>query len=193
MKVQVILDASAATLTVHAEGYSPAIAPDRVAATIASIIANALTEPPAPARSCTADEQVPPAAGLRQADPAPFDPARPAARPVGQRPETARITCPRAALSDAPAVPPVAAQPVATQPVGSEVAAGVVAAPRVPTGDRDLDEPLRRAALELLDQGLSDDQVCSQLGISQPRLLRLDDLDREFLAPPADRFAAVTA
>ena len=34
---------------------------------------------------------------------------------------------------------------------------------------------LRRRALELLDAGRSDTQVCAQLGISQGRLLRWDD------------------
>lgn len=181
MKVQVVCDSAAGTLSVHVQGYRPAIAPARLAAALASIVENALTEPPAPTRPVPADEQPRSATGTRQADPATLDTACPAAPPAGRRPAPVRTTCSTAAV------------PVATPPVGSAVTAEVAVAPSVPAGDSEPDGPLCRTALKLLDDGLTDDEVCARLGISRSRLLRLDDPDREFHAQPADRFAAVTA
>jgi hypothetical protein len=89
-------------------------------------------------------------------------------------------------MAEAPAV-----RPVATKLVAPEVVAEVV--PDVPAGDSGRDGPLRRAALQLLDDGLTDDQVCAQLGISRSPLLRWDDPDGEFLPPLVDSLAAVIA
>jgi hypothetical protein len=186
MKVQVVRDGAAGTLSVHVQGYRPAVEPARLAAALASVVENALTERPAPTRPVTADEQPRSVTGTRQADPATLDTARPAAPPAAQRPAPVRTTCSTAAA-------PVAAPSVAAPSVGSAVTAEVAVAPSVPAGGSEPDEALRRTALTLLDDGLTDDQVCARLGISRSRLLRLDDPDREFRARPADRFAPVTA
>lgn len=152
MRIQVVRDSSASVLTVHAEGYNPAIPPARLAATLASAIEAALTEPAPPAQPSPTDQQ------------------------------------PRPSID-----PPVDQAPVDTATPVAVVAAPDVAAPDVAAGDSGPDGPLRRTALTLLDSGLTDDQVCAQLGISQPRLLRFDDPRSKFLPPSADEHAAVTA
>lgn len=133
MRIQVVLDSSAGVLTVQAQGYNPATPPARLAATLASAIEAALTEPAPPAHFSSTDQQQ------------------------------------RLAGTAAPAAPNMAA------------------------GDSGPNGSLRRTALTLLDSGLTDDQVCAQLGISRPRLMRFDDPHGEVLAPAADERAAVTA
>lgn len=178
MRIQVICDSSAGALTVHAQGYSAATPPARLAATLASAIEAALTEPAPIAQLSPADQQPRPRTPIDPpVDQAPVDqaPVGTAAPAAVQRPTPALPPCP---MTAAPAVRPVSAPP----------AAEVVAA-----GDSELDGSLRRTALQLLDAGLTDDQVCAQLGISRPRLLRFDDPHGEVLAPAADERAAVTA
>ena len=152
MRIQVTLDSDTGLLSIHAEGYTAATPPARLAATLASIVEATLTEPAPPAPPSPTDQQ--PAA-----DQPPVDTAPPAATAAHQKP----VLDPTRSTADAPAV---------TERAATEVAAVAIDVP-AEVGERD--GQLRRAALQLLDDGLTDAQVCAQLGISRSRLLRWDD------------------
>jgi hypothetical protein len=190
MRIQVTLDSSAGSLTIHADGYCAATPPARLAVTLASIIEATLTEPATPAPASPADpaDQLPlagrpPAGGI--ARPAAADPL-PA--PVTTRPAT---NAPVVELvAGGQAAPEAVAVVVATDE--APVAVGEQAGEQDDGEQNDEDGRLRRAALQLLDDGLPDDEVCARLGISRSRLLRWDDPDGQFLSPLADTLA-VTA
>jgi hypothetical protein len=179
MRIQVTLDSDTGSLTIHAEGCTAATPPARLAATLASIIETTLTEPAPPAPPSPADQQ--PAV-----DQPPADTARLVATAADQKPVLARIR----STAEAPAVTERASTEVVAEEVVAEVAAVAI---DVSAEDGGQDGQLRRAALQLLDDGLTDAQVCQRLGISRSRLLRWDDPDGQFLAPLADSLAGVSA
>jgi Homeodomain-like domain len=183
MRIQVTLDSDTGSLTIHAEGCTAATPPARLAATLASIVETILTEPAPPAQPSSADQ--PPPADQPPVDQLATDPGRPAAVAADQRPASTPSTGEAAAVQ-------LAVTATAAPEVGPEVPAEVVAVD-VPVEDGGQDEQLRRAALRLLDDGLTDIQVCAQLGISRSRLLRWDDPDGQFLHPLVEGLAAVTA
>lgn len=193
MRIQVTLDSDAGSLTIHAEGCTAATPPARLAATLASIVEATLNEPAAElamsAQPSPADQ--PPAADQ------PADPTADTVRSVA--PVADSQPAPPRSAAEAPSVPPVV-QPTVTEPAVSDLAAEmvtevaeVVVAIDVPPEGGEQDGSLRRAALQLLDDGRTDDQVCAQLGISRSRLLRWDDPDGQFLPPLASSLTAVSA
>lgn len=105
-------------------------------------------------------------------------PARVAAV-LGAAVESALQTLRPVALEPAPVAPvprelaPV--KPTRVMPAPAAGAPPAVPGPRVGGGAGRHDGEVRARALRLLDDGLTDAQVCAQLGISRGRLLRWDD------------------
>lgn len=191
MRIQVQLDtgngAATGSLTIRADRYSAATPPARLAATLASILEATLTD------LAVTDLAVTDLAGPDLAGP-----STPAAVCFAESPtvdvaieapdtEAPGVPAPAPVL-EAPAEVPATGMPTEVPPAEVLLAPALADVPvaAVPAGDSELVEglQLRRTALQLLDDGLTDDQVCARLGVSRARLLRWDDPDAEFVPPP---------
>ena len=146
MRIQLVLAEDGSTVTVRADRYSLTMPPARVAAALATAVESALqTHRPAPLELALVD--------LAPRELAPVEPAL-----------------------DEPALDePAPVKPARVEPAPAAGAPATVPAPRVGDGAGRDDGEVRVRALRLLDDGLTDAQVCAQLGISRGRLLRWDD------------------
>lgn len=149
MRIRLDLAEDGASITVRADRYSPTMPPARMAAALAAAVESTLHT----LRAAPLGE-VPPA-------PAPHEPT-----PV----ELALDAPVRAEPAPVEAVPDV---PALVELAPAAAAPATVPAPR--RGGAGRDGEVRARALRLLDEGLTDAQVCAQLGVSPGRLLRWDD------------------
>jgi len=151
VRIQLVLAEDGSTVTVRADRYSPTMPPARVAAALATAVESALqTHRPAPLELALVD--------LAPRELAPVEPALDEPAPV----KPARVE-------------PAPVKPTRVELAPAAGAPATVPAPRVGDGAGRDDGEVRVRALRLLDDGLTDAQVCAQLGISRGRLLRWDD------------------
>ncbi|MHA6631850.1 helix-turn-helix domain-containing protein [Pseudonocardia sichuanensis] len=155
MRIRLDLAEDGASITVRADRYSPTMPPARMAAALAAAVESTLYT-----LRATSPEEVPPTQAPHE--PTPVEPALDV--PAWTEP---------APVEPAP-VRPGLVEPARVEPVPAAGAPAAVPAPRAAGLGRD-DGEVRARALRLLDDGLTDAQVCAQLGISRGRLLRWDD------------------
>jgi len=156
VRIQLVLAEDGSTVTVRADRYSLTMPPARVAAALATAVESALqTHRPAPLELALVD---PAARELAPVELAPVELA-----PV------------EPALDEPALDEPAPVKPARVEPAPAAGAPATVPAPRVGDGAGRDDGEVRVRALRLLDDGLTDAQVCAQLGISRGRLLRWDD------------------